>query len=84
MEVQSAKVEVVTPVHHVHGVDISKDELSLDMDSMIDNRVVTLRHPKQQAIFKVAAIVEKNMRKYFDMYDFTQINSPKLIGFPTE
>lgn len=84
MEVQSAKVEVVTPVHHVHGIDISKDDLSLDIESMIDNRVVTLRHPKQQAIFKLAATVEKQMRHFFDANGFTQINSPKLIGFPTE
>lgn len=84
MEVQHAVVSVLQPVTHVHGVDISKDDLNLDIDTMIDNRVVTLRHPKQKAIFKIAALVEKNMRAFFDANDFTQITSPKLIWFPTE
>jgi nondiscriminating aspartyl-tRNA synthetase len=84
MEVQHAEVTITQPVTHVHGIDISKEDLTLDMESMIDNRVVTLRHPKQQAIFKIAAIVEKNMRAYFDTNGFTQFTSPKLIGFPTE
>lgn len=84
MEVQHADVTITQPVTHVHGIDISKEDLTLDMESMIDNRVVTLRHPKQQAIFKIAAIVEKQMRAYFDANGFTQFTSPKLIGFPTE
>ncbi|HNG97603.1 MAG TPA: OB-fold nucleic acid binding domain-containing protein, partial [Candidatus Absconditabacterales bacterium] len=84
MEIQHPIIRIITPCHHVHGIDISKPDLNLDIESMIDNRVVTLRHPKQQAIFKISSIVEKHMRAYFDIHDFTQINSPKLIGFPTE
>lgn len=84
MEVQQAQVTILQPCHYVHGIDISKPTLELEMDAMIDNRVVTLRHPTQQAIFKISAIVEHSMRAYFDEHDFTQINSPKLIWFPTE
>lgn len=84
MEIQHPIIRIITPCHHVHGIDISKPDLNLDIESMIDNRVVTLRHPKQQAIFKISSIVEKHMRAYFDIHDFTQINSPKLIWFPTE
>jgi nondiscriminating aspartyl-tRNA synthetase len=58
--------------------------LKAELDTLLDERVVTLRHPKQSAIFKVGSIVEKNMRKYFDEHEFTQINSPKIIAFPTE
>lgn len=84
MEVQYASLKVLQACTHVNGIDISKDDLNLDIETMIDNRVVTLRHSKQQAIFKIAASVERNIRKFFDMYDFTQITTPKLIGFPTE
>lgn len=84
MEVQHAEVTILQACTHVHGIDISKEDLNVDMETMIDNRVVTLRHPKQQAIFKIAALVEKNMRSFFDHNGFTQITSPKLIGFPTE
>ena len=83
-EVQYATLNVLEACHHVHGIDISKEDLALEMDTMIDNRVVTLRHPKQQAIFKISALVEKSIRSFFDAHDFTQITTPKLIGFPTE
>lgn len=84
LEVKNATLEVINPVKYVFDTDISKPELALDLDGILENRVVTLRHPKQSAIFKLAAIVEKHIRDFFDKEDFTQINSPKLIWFPTE
>jgi nondiscriminating aspartyl-tRNA synthetase len=84
VELKNPIITILEPVHHVHGIDITKEDLNLEIDAMIDNRVVTMRHPKQSAIFSIAAVVEKNMRDFFDDNDFTQINSPKLIGFPTE
>ena len=83
-ELQDATVEVLRAVKFPSPVDISKSELHVEQDTLFDERVVTLRHPSQSMIFKVAAVVEKNMRKYFDEHDFTQINSPKIIAFPTE
>jgi nondiscriminating aspartyl-tRNA synthetase len=83
-EIQNAKVEVLREIKYPSPVDISKSELKVEQGTLFDERVVTLRHPSQSAIFKVAAIAEKNMRKFFDNNDFTQINSPKIIAFPTE
>ena len=84
VEIKNPTITILEPVTHVHGIDISKEKLDMEIDTMIDNRVVTLRHPTQQAIFHIYAIVEKNIRAFFDKNEFTQINSPKLIGFPTE
>jgi len=83
-EIQDAKIEILKPVKYPSPVDISKSELHVEQDTLFDERVITLRHPSQSAIFRVAAIVEKNMRKYFDNNEFVQINSPKIIAFPTE
>lgn len=83
-EVQDGKVKVIRGIKYPSPVDISKNDLNVESDTLFDERVVTLRHPKQTAIFKVASIAEKNMRKFYDENGFTQINSPKLIAFPTE
>jgi len=83
-EMQNAKVTVLHKVSYPNPVDISKENLNVELDTLLDNRIVTLRHPKQQAIFHIAAIAEKQMREYFYANDFTQINSPKIIAFPTE
>ncbi len=84
VEIQNSKIEVMQPVKYPSPVDISKNDLNVEFDTLLENRVVTLRHPKQSAIFKVAGIAEKVMRDFYNKNEFTQINSPKMIAFPTE
>lgn len=83
-EIQDATVEVLQAVKFPSPVDISKDELKTELDTLLENRVVTLRHPRQSAIFNIAGIAEKKMREFFYKNEFTQINSPKMIAYPTE
>jgi nondiscriminating aspartyl-tRNA synthetase len=78
-ELQKATIKVLNKVIHPSPVDISKDTINADGETLHDNKVVVLRHPRQQKIFKIAAIVEKHMRAFRDENDFTQINSPKII-----
>ena len=83
-ELQKASVNIIRKITYPSPIDISKDEIHADGETLLENKVVTLRHPRQMKIFKIAAIIEKHMRAFFDQNDFTQINSPKIIGFPTE
>lgn len=83
-ELQNGTLKVIHSVKYPYPVDISKENLNVELDTLLENRVVTMRHPKQVAIFKVAALAEKQMRQYFYNNDFTQFNSPKIIAFPTE
>jgi len=83
-EIQKGSVDVLRKIVHPSPIDISKDTINADGETIHDNKEIVLRHPRYMKIFKVAAIAEKNMRKFFDENDFTQINSPKLIWFPTE
>jgi len=83
-EVQKASVNVHRKITYPSPIDISKDEIHADGETLLENKVVTLRHPRQMNIFKVAWIIEKNMRRFFENNDFTQINTPKIIWFPTE
>lgn len=83
-ELQKASVNIIQKITVASPIDISKDEIHADGETIHDHKVIVLRHPRQMKIFKIASIVEKNMRAFFDQNDFTQINSPKIIGFPTE
>jgi len=83
-ELQKSTIEVLNKVVYPSPVDISKETVLADGETIHEQKVVVLRHPRQQKIFKIAAIVEKQMRAFRDQNDFTQINSPKLIAFPTE
>lgn len=83
-EIKEPTITVIRKVEHASPIDISKDTIAAEPETIHDNKVIALRHPKYNQIFKVAAIAEKHIRAFFDKKHFTQINSPKLIGYPTE
>lgn len=84
VEIHEASVRIVRKVEAVSPVVISKESLDAELDTLLDNRVITLRHPHQSAIFKVASVVEKHLRDFLYAQEFVQINTPKIIAFPTE
>ncbi|MBQ2600510.1 hypothetical protein II582_03980 [bacterium] len=51
---QKAKVTVHRKITYPSPIDISKDEIHADGETLLENKVVTLRHPRQMNIFKVA------------------------------
>lgn len=78
-EMKTPTLTIVRKVEHASPIDISKDTIAAEPETIHDNKVVALRHPKYNQVFKVAAIAEKNARAFFDKHNFVQINSPKLI-----
>jgi len=83
-EIQNADIEILQPVEFVAPIDISKDEVMAEWDTIHENKPVFLRHPRQVQIFKIAHQIEKTVREFFEKNKFVQINTPKLIWFPTE
>ncbi len=83
-EISNATINILRPIKEESPIDISKPEINADYDTIHANKVVYLRHPKQRKIFKIASEIEKYIREFFYQNDFTQINTPKIIGFPTE
>ena len=84
LELNQCVVTILNPCHHPNPVDITKEELNVELETLLEHRVVTLRHPRWTKIFKIASVLEKQIRNFFDHQGFTQINTPKIIAFPTE
>lgn len=53
-------------------------------DTRLNNRVIDLRVPTNQAIFKIQAGVCKLFREFMDERGFLEIHSPKMIGGSSE
>merc|ERR1712166_826532 len=53
-------------------------------DTRLNNRVIDLRVPTNQAIFKIQAGVCKLFREFMDQRGFMEIHSPKMIGGASE
>lgn len=51
----------------------------VNMDTRLDNRVLDLRTPANNSIFRMQSAVGNYFREYFLMNDFVEIHSPKII-----
>ncbi len=84
MELQVKSLKVIAAVQKQLPFAIQKESLDVRIDTMLDHRLVSLRNLKVRSIFEAQAKILQYMRAYFASEQFTEINTPKLIGFPTE
>ncbi len=76
----------------ITGIEIlnKAEALPFDMDSdfnldtLLDNRPITLRRPREQAIFKIQAEIVRSWREYLNQQNFTEFQAPKLVGGDAE
>lgn len=83
IEVAVEKIEVVsrpatTDVIDVNSLKFSDDESILRYK--FDNRQVSLRNPKDMAIFKVSSTIAQAFAEYLTSVGFTQIFTPKIVS----
>src|SRR5690606_23779689 len=64
--------------------DMGKEELDLELPTLLDHRPLTLKHPKQQAIFKLQEAVANSFRKASQDLDCTEVFTPTIAASSTE
>ena len=78
VEVQFEEVKVLSKAVEL-PFDMSKPELDLTLPVLLDNRSLTLRHPKQQAIFTVQEVVIDSFRRALKERGFVEFQAPSII-----
>jgi nondiscriminating aspartyl-tRNA synthetase len=56
----------------------------LELETLLNNRVLSLRNPKRNVIFKLQAAIIDSYRTFFTKNGFTEITTPKIIVSGTE
>lgn len=84
VEVQCKELVVLSPVRDAVPVNINNTDVEANLDTLLDNRVITLRNPKQRAIFRVQAALVHGYRDYMEKQGFTEIFFPILAGAASE
>lgn len=64
--------------------DMSLDGYNLDLTTELDNRALVLRHPKNQAIFKVQETVIDSFREFMKQNMFTEFQAPAITPATAE
>lgn len=78
-ELQECQVEILNEVTDPLPVTINKKELNLNLDTLLSHRPLTLRNPKQQAVFKLHGIAQQSFREYMLSQDCTEFFPPTLL-----
>lgn len=65
-------------------IEINKKELDINLDTILNNRILSLRHEKTNSIFKIQNIVVQSFREFLIKNDFTEIFTPKIVAEGTE
>ncbi len=83
-ELKECMVEILNEVREPLPVTINKKELNLNLDTLLNYRPLTLRNPKQQAIFKLHGIAQQAYRDFMLSQDCTEFFPPTLLAGTSE
>lgn len=65
-------------------IDISLDEMKLNLDTLLNYRHLSLRNPKVQSIFDIYATLLEAYATHMRQAGFHEIKTPKLLSSATE
>jgi len=60
------------------------DKVEADFDTRLDNRIIDLRKPETQAIFKIRTAVLAAAHEYLRSQQFLEVHTPKIIASSSE
>lgn len=83
VEVEVENIEIISKAQNL-PFDMGADVLNLELPTLLDNRSLSLRHPKISAIFKIQQTLAQSFRKTLKEEDFTEIFVPTLVPSATE
>jgi nondiscriminating aspartyl-tRNA synthetase len=83
-EVHDAQVEIIAEPAERPPLELWRPSLSAQLSTRLDLAPLSLRHPHEQAIFRVAAASIAGFRAALDDLGFTEVQTPKIVASATE
>jgi nondiscriminating aspartyl-tRNA synthetase len=84
VEIHQPIVEVLAPGAEPPPLDLYRPTLKAQLPTILDHAPVALRHPRQRALFRLAAASMAGFRATLAARDFVEIQTPKIVGAATE
>jgi nondiscriminating aspartyl-tRNA synthetase len=85
-ELHDATLDVLVPVNDEPPIEVDKplSHKSEHLDTLFEYRHIGLRNIQEQKIFRIRASLLRYIREFLTDKEFVEINTPKLLGAPTE
>ncbi len=78
-EVRIIDFKMLSCAKEEYPVVINNKEVDVSLNNLLNYRVITLRNPKERAIFKIQEGICKGFREFLNKNNFTEIHSPKIV-----
>lgn len=79
LEVQVDSIQILSPVEQELPIEVNMPEMGANLDTVLNNRMLSLRNAKLNTIFKVQALLAQGFAEFLTSQGFTQVFSPKLV-----
>lgn len=83
-EIRGTKIDKLSGPKDTLDIDLGAKVLKANLETMLDRRVLTLRHLRERAIFKLQEGIGVAFREYLLGQRFTEIHSPKIVAAGAE
>ena len=83
-ELHTPEIEVLAAPAEAPPLELWRPQLEMQLPRLLDLAPVALRHPRQRAVFHVAAASVAGFRAALDALGFTEIQTPKIVASATE
>lgn len=83
-ELRLCEVEILSVPENDPPLVINGKNIRASIETLLDYRPLTLRNPKELAIFQIQAELCRGFRAFLDKNGFTEIHSPKLVSGSAE
>jgi nondiscriminating aspartyl-tRNA synthetase len=84
VELQVDSVRIISSPSEQPPIDLTKKVLDLHIDTNLDLRPISLRHPVERARLKVAEVFASAFRNSLSDMGFTEIRTPKICSAGAE
>ncbi|WP_342540546.1 aspartate--tRNA(Asn) ligase [Heyndrickxia sp. FSL K6-6286] len=80
VEIHVRDIRVINKSQKEIPFEINQSELKAGMDHLLNHRTLSLRHEKNQAIFKIQSVLSQSFGDFFTSHGFTRIFTPKIVS----
>ncbi|MCI1592064.1 aspartate--tRNA(Asn) ligase [Heyndrickxia oleronia] len=80
VEIHVRNIRVINKCQKAIPFEINQSELKAGMDHLLNHRTISLRHEKNQAIFKIQSVLSQSFGDFFTSHGFTRIFTPKIVS----
>lgn len=84
IEILVKELSIISEVKDDLPIEINKDNVEANLDTVLNNRVLSLRNPRVNAVFKIQAALAQGFAEYLRSQGFTEVFTPKIVAEGTE